>query len=151
MFENLKTDKYQMLDFEAGAILPVLAEYSGKFLQAELKELCKELIQTSLLLYPPCKVWNCIMRALDSKHPASKVACLGLLCEIVKICGMKVATARDVKAFGKFLVTVPEGGQEVKNECLNLLCEIYRQKGEGMWSNLGDYVGRLAGPNKDAS
>eukprot|EP01022_Parablepharisma_sp_SALTPOND_P013285 TRINITY_DN1767_c0_g1_i1.p1 TRINITY_DN1767_c0_g1~~TRINITY_DN1767_c0_g1_i1.p1 ORF type:complete len:1819 (+),score=240.94 TRINITY_DN1767_c0_g1_i1:2754-8210(+) len=135
VFEGLLSMKYQLFDFEAASILPMLCERIGSSNSA-LKEDIKELITVASQIYSPAKVCNYIVRALDSKHQRTKIECLGLLKEMVMKYGLKVITARDIKAFGKILVIGTDA--QIKSECVELLGEIYKMKGEAIWGCLGD-------------
>lgn len=139
LFIALISRKYQFLDLEAASILPLLVERIG-INNNSIKEDFKELIKSSCALYPPIKVFNFLMRALNSKQYSTRIESLGLLGEMVEIHGLEITTARDIKTLGKLVIN--QNGQALpaafKQACLDFLALIYKYKGEAIWSNLGD-------------
>ena len=133
IFDKLITTKYQLLDFEANSILPGLCE---KMCYEELKYEIKKTVKNIKKMYPLSKLGNYFVRALDSHSNETKAECLICLQELVSKHGLKVITARDIKSFGKILNygAIPQ----VEYECVMLLAEIYKKKGDTIWISLGE-------------
>jgi len=135
LFGVLQNEKYLFSDFEASLIFPLLCDLLGT-VNSQLRPDIKNMLIQCLNIYPPIKLTNFLIRALDSKYQHTKLECLNLIKSIILQHGIKVITARDIKSFGKIFNQVTD--TQIKNECLELIAEIYKIKGETVWSSFGE-------------
>jgi hypothetical protein len=128
VFSKLSEVNYKLTDSEAGSILPILCEQTG-----ESEDIIVQNIGT---MFPLSKLANYLVRALDTPSNTTKIECLKTVRELIDKHGLDVITARDIKSFGRILSQT--NSEQVEIECINLLAEIYKVKGEKIWANIGE-------------
>ena len=138
-FTELANSQFLLKDFEAAAILPMLCERTS-IGNASLREEVKELIQQSCSIYSNTKVAGFLVKALESKNPKTRNECLALLKDFLTKYGPKVVQGKDIKPIAKMLANADNA---TKQEISDILAEIYKSKGENIWS--------LTGPLNDAN
>ena len=141
LFAKLGEMSYQMLDYEAGVIIPMLCERTGVS-NAGFKEDIKNLITLVGKIYSPLKLSSYVMKAFESKNQKTKIECLILMREMIAEHGMKLVSQKEIKVFAKFLTF---GDQTIKNEAISVLEEIYKRKGETIWT----YLTEISEKNKE--
>jgi len=134
-FNKMESTKYQMLDFEAASIVPMLCERTS-ISNNGFKQQIKDLLKQATQIYSIPKIVGYLMNTIElTKNQKTKAECLPILKEFITKCGAKVFMPKDIKLFVK-LVLSPDNG--IKAECLDLLCEIYKARGEAIWGLTGE-------------
>eukprot|EP01022_Parablepharisma_sp_SALTPOND_P032949 TRINITY_DN878_c0_g1_i1.p1 TRINITY_DN878_c0_g1~~TRINITY_DN878_c0_g1_i1.p1 ORF type:complete len:2064 (+),score=290.39 TRINITY_DN878_c0_g1_i1:8288-14479(+) len=141
-FAELYQSHYTLQEFEAAAIIPIMCERLG-VMNTGLREEYKTIIKKACEIYSVSKICGYLVAALDSKNPKARSECLVMLRELVKAHGVKVLTVREIKAVSKILGT---GDTAAKGEAVEFLTEVYRQRGDKVWS----MVGEITEKNKEA-
>ena len=139
VFSKLVEVNYKLTCDEAGSILPILCE--------RLEESTRTIIRKISTIFPLSKLANYLVRALDTQCDKTKVECLKSIRELIEEYGLDIITARDIKSFGKILNQT--NSEQVEVECINLLAEIYRIKGEKIWANIGELSSQVKSSLKE--
>jgi len=137
LFEELKSNNYILMDFEAAVILPILCERLG-INNVGLKNDYKKLIKILFGIYTPSKVCSYLIMALDSKNQKTKAEALMTVKEYLAFNGHSTISTKDIKLLVRAL---DESDTTIKNEASECLVELYKHKGERLWSlmdNLSD-------------
>lgn len=134
MFKKLTESGYQMMDFEAAAILPMLCERTG-IANSGFRQQIKDLIKSACKIYNVPKLVSHLMSALDSKNQKTKLECLGILRELAASHGGKVFAVRDTKTFARFAQSTDSS---LKTEAVEILADVYKFRGEALWASLGE-------------
>jgi len=125
LFKRMEETNYTLYDFEAASILPMLCE--------RISTIPKELIKSVCKLYNSSKVANHIVNTLEStKNLKTKIECLGILRELSVVFGsIKICSSKCIKITVKL---IGAGDKGIKNEAVELLAEVYKSRGESIWT-----------------
>ena len=132
---------YELWDFEAAAIIPILCEKLGMS-NLTFKQQIKNLLELILQLYTPAKVANCIVWTLNNtRNKKTKLECLILIHELIKkypngnICSLKNlrSIAAHIDSIEIFLRT----------EALEIIVTIYKTVGNSLWILMGELPDRI--------
>jgi len=129
IFKEAKETQYTLMDFEAASILPILCERLGHL---SLKNEYKTLIELTYDIYNVGKVCGYLVEALESKNPRTKYESLLMINELVKVHGVKIIPIKEVKVLVRVL-----NCNVIKIGIIDLLYEIYAEKGEKIWGLIG--------------
>ena len=131
VFEEVLQSNYILYDFESAAIIPILCEKLGVS-NIGLRGTFKSLLKKACDICQVPIIYNYLIQAIDSKNNRTRTEALVMLKEIVNTHGDKTVTSKDIKSLVKMLED-----NLVKNEVADYLAEVYRYKGEKIWSMFG--------------
>lgn len=140
-FSELCQTRKSLLDFEAASILPMICERLGCSNPA-LREEYKRLLRKACEVHGGQKVATYVVRGMESKNPKTRAECTGFLRELVATYSVGIITTRDVKTMSRMFAA---GDASVRGEAAELLCEVFRQKGDRVWQYVGELPEKAAG------
>ena len=134
LINELNDIGYRLNDGEASLLLPIICEKSGQD-NAQFRDTIRRIIHNTARVYPATKVFALVLIACNSKNTKSKVECLDELAELVKEYGVEICNPKDIKAIVKYAGSTDK---IVRNEAVQLILEIYKLKGDQIWTMVGD-------------
>jgi len=135
-FKAMQDKGYCMLDFEAAAIFPTLSERLGTT-NIIFKQQLKDLLKQAAVIYNPTKLAGHILNAIEvTKNQKTKIECIEILRELAgKYGAIRVYPVKYIKNFVKLLAS---SDNILKAESMEVLVEIYKSRGESIWTLMGE-------------
>jgi hypothetical protein len=135
-FNKMIQTNYQLQDFEAASIIPILCEKLGTN-NTTIKAQIKNLLNLVVKLYHPAKVANNVIWTLDStRNKKTKLECLMLIGELVKIYPESdICSIKNIKSITKYVMSIESS---LRNEALELISIIHKTIGDSFWMFVGE-------------
>ena len=139
--KQMLKSKYQMYDFEAAAIIPILCEKLGMN-SILLKNQIKEMLRCISKLYNVSKFIDCVVWALENtRNTKSKLECLLLLKEFVmKHPVNEIFNLKNIKNLWKYVGSIDNS---LRNESLEILSILYKSIGNPLWIMIDEIPEKL--------
>ncbi|KAI8898868.1 armadillo-type protein [Globomyces pollinis-pini] len=133
LLDILGTPGYLLNDYEAGSFLPFFIGKLGdpkESMRTKLRGILKKLGY----VYPVSKLFNFLIRGLDSKNSKTRMECLEEVASLIQRNGLNVFT--PAKAIPLIAVHVGDRDAPVRNAALNALCQAYLVIGDDLHKHL---------------
>lgn len=142
LFQYLENIQYELLDFEAQVIIPLLCEKSG-LNNNILKEKVKKLIKMVYGIYDKQKCYNLIVaHGLNAKNLRAQAECLDELADFITRFGVDYSSDKELKLVAKM---ADNNDKSIRENALKFMGEAYRLLDDDIWRVVGDVTPKVQG------
>ncbi|KAI8588296.1 armadillo-type protein [Geranomyces variabilis] len=134
LFALLDQEGYHMSDYEAGAFLPFFINKTGdpkETMRVKMRGIMKQLTR----VYPASKLFNYLLKGLESKNARTRTECLEELASLVQ--RNSLAVCNPSKAFPLIVAQLGDRDASVRNGALAVISQAYSLVGEAVHKYLG--------------
>ncbi|KAJ3021312.1 Microtubule-associated protein, microtubule dynamics during spindle orientation [Thoreauomyces humboldtii] len=124
----------QLSEYEAAAFLPFFVNKTGdpkETMRVKMRGIMRQLTR----VYPASKLFNYLIRGLESKNARTRTECLEELANLVNRNGINVCV--PAKAFPLVAVQLADRDASVRNGALAVLSQAYKIVGDQVYKHLG--------------
>ncbi|KAJ3170087.1 Microtubule-associated protein, microtubule dynamics during spindle orientation [Geranomyces variabilis] len=134
LFALLDQEGYHMSDYEAAAFLPFFINKTGdpkETMRVKMRGIMKQLTR----VYPASKLFNYLLKGLESKNARTRTECLEELASLVQ--RNSLAVCNPSKAFPLIVAQLADRDAGVRNGALAVISQAYSLVGEAVHKYLG--------------
>ena len=142
LFTHLCGLGYQLQDFEAGVVVPLLCEKSG-INNNILKDKVKKLIRMLFTVYDRQKTYQLMVQyGLNSKNLRAQAECLDELAEFIGDNGIDYSSEKEMKLVAKM---ADNADKAIRENALKFMGEVYKVMEENVWRVIGEVTPKVQG------
>ena len=140
LIPHLEETEYQLWDFEALIIIPLLCEKSG-INNNILKDKVKKLMKMLYGIYDRQKCYNLIVQyGLNAKNLRAQAECLDELSEFLQKFGVEYSAEKEMKLVAKM---ADNADKCIRENALKFMGEAYKLLDDNIWRVIGDVTPKV--------